>query len=139
MGIEIEVNSLDEMCDLMCYNKIPKRRKQMNPKDEIKDAFITVGIELRAKMEELSNARQIKEAKEIEKAYEIINKYFDDALMWPWPEPNKDLTCDKCVHSKDDGYNFHVCCGIMEGDGYETCINYYRENKKRHWNCPLFK
>ena len=55
----------------------------MNPKDEIKDAFITVGIELRAKMGELSNARQIKEAREIEKAYEIINKYFDDALMWP--------------------------------------------------------
>lgn len=115
----------------------------MNSKDEIKEAFITVGIELRAKMGELYNTKQIKEAKEIEKAYEIINKYFDDALMWPWPEPNKDLTCDKCVHVtgdyQDDGSEFHMCCDIMDGDGYETCVNYYRANQKRHWNCPLFK
>ena len=26
MGIEIEINSLEDMCDLMCYNKIPQRR-----------------------------------------------------------------------------------------------------------------
>lgn len=31
MGIEIEINSLEDMCDLMCYNKIPKRRKHMEP------------------------------------------------------------------------------------------------------------
>ena len=24
MGIVIEINSLDEMCDLMCYNKLPQ-------------------------------------------------------------------------------------------------------------------
>jgi hypothetical protein len=29
MGIEIEINSLEDMCDLMCYNKIPKRRNKM--------------------------------------------------------------------------------------------------------------
>ena len=33
MGMEIEINSLDEMYDLMCYNKIPKRRKHMNIKE----------------------------------------------------------------------------------------------------------
>ena len=26
MGIEIEVNSLEDMCDLMCYNKIPRKK-----------------------------------------------------------------------------------------------------------------
>lgn len=29
MGLEIQVNSLDELCDLMCDNAIPKRRKQV--------------------------------------------------------------------------------------------------------------
>jgi len=29
MGIEIKINSLEDMCDLMCYNKLPGRRKQM--------------------------------------------------------------------------------------------------------------
>ena len=28
MGIEIEVNTLEDMCDLMCYNKLPRREKQ---------------------------------------------------------------------------------------------------------------
>ena len=54
-----------------------------------------------------------------------------------------DLTCDKCEYItgeyEADGSEFHICCDIMEGDGYETCINYYRANHKRHWNCPLFK
>ena len=26
MGIEIEINSLEDMCDLMCYNKIPRKK-----------------------------------------------------------------------------------------------------------------
>ena len=26
MGMEIEVNSLEEMCDLMCSNKLPKKK-----------------------------------------------------------------------------------------------------------------
>ena len=51
-----------------------------------------------------------------------------------------DLTCDKCEHIEYcDDSDFHKVCGIMEGDGIETCINYYMENQKRHWNCPLFK
>lgn len=28
MGMEIQVNSLEEMCDLMCDNKIPKQKKE---------------------------------------------------------------------------------------------------------------
>ena len=27
MGMEIEIDSLEDMCNLMCLNKIPKRRK----------------------------------------------------------------------------------------------------------------
>lgn len=32
MGLEIEVNSMEEMCDLMCNNQLPtkKRKKNMN-------------------------------------------------------------------------------------------------------------
>jgi len=30
MGIEIQVDSLEDMCDLMCYNKIPEGRSRMN-------------------------------------------------------------------------------------------------------------
>lgn len=29
MGLEITVNSLEEMCDLMCNNQIPKEAKKM--------------------------------------------------------------------------------------------------------------
>lgn len=28
MGMEIQVNSLEEMCDLMCDNKLPNRKKE---------------------------------------------------------------------------------------------------------------
>ena len=28
MGIEIEVDSLEDLCDLMCYNKIPKKKRK---------------------------------------------------------------------------------------------------------------
>ena len=30
MGAEFVVESLDDMCDLMCNNRIPKRRKKMD-------------------------------------------------------------------------------------------------------------
>ena len=41
MGIEIEVNSLEDMCALMCDNRIPKRRKRVDecislPRDKVK-------------------------------------------------------------------------------------------------------
>ena len=26
MGIEIEINNLEDMCDLMCYNKLPRKK-----------------------------------------------------------------------------------------------------------------
>lgn len=34
MGIEIQINSLEEMCDLMCNNILPKRNVKEN-KDSI--------------------------------------------------------------------------------------------------------
>ena len=84
MGIEIQVNSLDEMCDLMCYNKIPRKKvRKMKPKDEIQEAFLTVGIVVRARIEELCNKHKWQDAEEIQEAYNCINKYFDDALAWP--------------------------------------------------------
>ena len=33
MGIEIEINSLEDMCDLMCYNRIPKESDCMTEKE----------------------------------------------------------------------------------------------------------
>ena len=32
MGIEIEINSLEDMCALMCDNRIPKKRGKDNEK-----------------------------------------------------------------------------------------------------------
>ena len=33
MGIEIVIDNLEDMCDLMCYNKIPERDKNMDNKE----------------------------------------------------------------------------------------------------------
>ena len=54
----------------------------MNPKDEIEDAYLTIGICIRAKMNELCNIRRFDEAFELEKAYKTINKYTNNALDW---------------------------------------------------------
>lgn len=32
MGIEIEINSLEDMCALMCDNRIPKKKPKPKPK-----------------------------------------------------------------------------------------------------------
>lgn len=44
------------------------------------DAFQTIGILVRAKIELLCNAGKFEEAKEIENAYDVINKHFDNKL-----------------------------------------------------------
>lgn len=49
---------------------------------EIEDAFKTVGIIVRAKINRLCNDKKFDEAKEIQKAYDIINKYFDSQLTF---------------------------------------------------------
>lgn len=50
--------------------------------DEIHDAFQTVGIMIRAKINSLCNEHKFIEAEEIQKAYDIINEYFEDQLKW---------------------------------------------------------
>lgn len=37
MGIEIEVNSLEDMCALMCDNRIPKRKPKPKPDKDQED------------------------------------------------------------------------------------------------------
>lgn len=50
--------------------------------DEIYDAFQTVGIMIRAKINRLCNEHKFIEAEEIQKAYDIINEHFEDQLKW---------------------------------------------------------
>jgi len=52
----------------------------MTTKDEIEDAFQTVGIIIRAKINDLCNQRKFNEAEEIQEAYDTINKHFDNKL-----------------------------------------------------------
>lgn len=47
---------------------------------ETDDAFQTVGILVRAKIELLCNAGKFEEAKELQLAYDVINKHFDNKL-----------------------------------------------------------
>ena len=51
-------------------------------KNEIKDAFQVVGIIVRAKINRLCNDKNFIEAEEIQQAYNIINKYFDNQLTF---------------------------------------------------------
>lgn len=55
----------------------------MTPQEEITDAFQTVGIMIRAKMDELCNTNKYLSAKELQNAYDVLNKYFDNQLMNP--------------------------------------------------------
>ena len=52
------------------------------PKEEIKDAFQTVGIIIRAKMEEYANSGNWDGAFALEDAYRVINRHFDCMLAW---------------------------------------------------------
>lgn len=50
--------------------------------DEINDAFLTIGILIRAKIEALCNKNEYDDAQKLEDAYNTINEYFDDKLVW---------------------------------------------------------
>ena len=54
----------------------------MNPKEEIDDAFQTIGIIIRAKINDLCNQERFSEAEEIQEAYDKINKHFDNKLTF---------------------------------------------------------
>lgn len=54
----------------------------MNPKEEIDDAFQTIGIIIRAKINDLCNQQRFIEAEEIQEAYDKINEYFDNKLTF---------------------------------------------------------
>jgi len=47
---------------------------------EVEDAFQTVGIMIRAKKERLCNQGRFIEAEELEKAYNVVNEHFNNAL-----------------------------------------------------------
>ena len=53
-----------------------------NEKDEIKDAFQTVGIIIRAKINDLCNQQKFIEAEELQEAYDTINEHFDNKLTF---------------------------------------------------------
>lgn len=49
MGLEIQVSSLEEMCDLMCDNKLPDHKEKYNEQGEM---FVSEAIKiLRARAE----------------------------------------------------------------------------------------
>lgn len=54
----------------------------MTTKDEIEDAFQTMGIIIRAKINDLCNQGKFNEAEEIQEAYDTINKHFDNKLTF---------------------------------------------------------
>lgn len=39
MGLEIRVNSIEEMCDLMCGNQIPKQKEESKMKYECRNSL----------------------------------------------------------------------------------------------------
>lgn len=49
-------------------------------KQEVEDAFETVGVMIRAKKERLCNQGRFNEAEELEKAYNVVNDNFNNAL-----------------------------------------------------------
>ena len=68
----------------------------MTPQEEIKDAFQTVGIEVRAKIEELCNKYKFEEAQALKNAYRTINQYCGNELEPPsFPNPNV-FRCNAC-------------------------------------------
>lgn len=50
--------------------------------DEITDAYQTVGILLRAKINILCNEGKFFQARELQRCYDIINKHTDNSLDW---------------------------------------------------------
>lgn len=56
----------------------------MTPQEEIKDAFRTTGKMIRAKIDELCNTNKHLSAKELQDAYDVLNKHFGDAFKNPY-------------------------------------------------------
>lgn len=87
----------------------------MTPQEERKDAFQTVGIEVRAKIEELCNKYKFEEAQALKDAYRTINQYCGNKLEQPklpnpyvfrcnacqWLGKRKDSKCTTCVGGKN--------------------------------------
>lgn len=71
----------DELIEVAC-ERICELDENNNIKKEIEDAFLTVGIMIRAKVNELCNEHKFEDAQKILDAYEVLNKYFDDKLQW---------------------------------------------------------
>jgi hypothetical protein len=54
----------------------------MTPQEEIIDAFKTVGIIIRAKIERFCNEGRFNQAKELEEAYNVVNNNFNDLMSF---------------------------------------------------------
>lgn len=77
---EEEVNKVidEEIKKALMYNERFKEQAE----NEIEEAFQTVGIVIRARINDLGNQERFYEAGEIQKAYDIINKYFYNKLTF---------------------------------------------------------
>lgn len=87
----------------------------MTPQEERKDAFQTVGIEVRAKIEELCNKYKFDEAQALKNAYITINLYCGNKLEQAkflnphvarcnachWLKTKNRLICTTCVGGKN--------------------------------------
>ena len=51
---------------------------------EVEDAFQTVGVMIRARKERLCNQGRFDEAEELEKAYNVVNNNFNNALNFKY-------------------------------------------------------
>lgn len=87
----------------------------MTPQEERKDAFQTVGIEVRAKIEEFCNKHEFGKAQALKNAYRTINQYCGNKLEQPkltnphvarcnachWLKTKNRLICTTCVGGKN--------------------------------------
>ncbi len=95
MGMEITVNSMEEMCDLMCDNKLPKRRRAsasiFDPFRKEIETWCNQGMPVNAMVEILG------EGYTVSGLYSYIHTHKLRSAPW------KDVfdarnQCDKCEH-----------------------------------------
>lgn len=77
----------------------------MTPQEEIKDAFYTTGKMIRIKINELCDTNKHLSAKELQDAYDILNKYFDNDFKNPYEKLEID----------DDGEKLGSCPVYFKG------------------------
>lgn len=128
MGIEIEVNSLEEMCDLMCYNKLPRRRSRMT-RDETK-AYLQKELDSAyERKEKIGHKEKTRYIIALETALSVL----EDRPTGHWIEHEKVYECSECHIVRAKGmtgrYNYCPSCGAemensnADGDLYTRICN----------------